>query len=57
MKKFNMRGQEEGEPAGLFITLLYLLAEHCKYRDLHDEMIRYQIIVSLQDSNPSLIQN
>ena len=45
--------QEEGEPVDSFITSLYQLAEHCNYRDLHNELIRYRIIVSIQDSNLS----
>ena len=48
-----MHRQEEGEPVDLFITSLYWLVEHCNYRDLHDEMIRYQIVVGLQDSHLS----
>ena len=47
-----MHRQKEGEPVDSFIILFnYQLAEHCNYRDLHDEMIRYQIIVGLRDSN------
>ena len=47
-----MRRQEEGEPVDSFITLLsYQLAEHCNYHDVHDEMIRDQIVVGLRDSN------
>ena len=43
--------QKEGEPADSFITSLsYRLAEHCNYCDLHDEMIRDQIVMGLQDS-------
>ena len=50
----NMHRQEEGEPVDSFITSLnYRLAEHCNYRDLHDEMIRDLIVVGLQDSNLS----
>ena len=49
-----MRRQEEGEPVDSFVTSLnYRLAEHCKYRDLHGEMIQYRIIVGLSDSNLS----
>ena len=48
-----MRRQEEGEPLDSFITLLYLLAEHCNYRDLHNEMIRDTIVVGLRNSNLS----
>ena len=47
MKKFNMHRQEEGESVDSFITSLYRLAEHCNYRDLHDEMIRDWIVVGL----------
>ena len=53
MKKFNMRRQEEGEPVDSFITSLYRLAEHCNYRDLHDEMVQDRIVVGLRDSNLS----
>ena len=48
-----MRRQEEGEPVDSFIRLLYQLVEHGNYRDLHNEMIQYRIIVGLQDSNLS----
>ena len=49
-----MHRQEEGEPVDSFIGLLsYWLAEHCNYRDLHDEMIGDQVVVGLQDSNLS----
>ena len=48
-----MRRQEEGEPIDSSTTLLYRLAKHYNYCDLHDEMIRYQIIVGLRDSNQS----
>ena len=51
--KFNMRRQEEGEPVDSFITSLYRLAEHCNYRDLHDEMIRDRIVVGLRDAGLS----
>ena len=53
MKKFNMHRQEEVEPVDSFITLLYQLAEHCNYRDLHDKMIQDQIVMGLWDSNLS----
>lgn len=32
---------------------LYALAEHCEYRDLHDQMIRDRIVVSIRDSSLS----
>ena len=44
---FNMRKQEEGETVDSFITLLYVLAEHCTYGSLHDEMIRDRLVVGL----------
>ena len=37
--KFYMCKQEEGELVGVFNTDLYLLAEHCAYDTLHNEMI------------------
>ena len=36
-----------------FITALYGLAEHCGYAGLHDEMIRYRIVVGLRDAKLS----
>ena len=51
--KFNSRKQEEGEPVDLFITDLYALAEHCGYKELHDEMIRDRIVVGLRDASLS----
>lgn len=45
--------QEEGEPVDSFITLLYRLAEHCSYRDLHDKMIQDWIVVGIHDSSLS----
>ena len=49
-----MRRQEEGESVDSCITLLsYRLAEHCNYRDLHDEVIRDWIVVSRRDLNLS----
>ena len=41
------------EKVDSFIMSLYRLAEHCNYRDLHDEMIRDRIVVGLRDSNLS----
>ena len=45
-----MRRQEEGESVDSFITSLYCLAEHCNYRELHNEMIRDWIVVGLRDA-------
>ena len=33
-----------------FLTLLYQVVEHCNYRDLRNERIRYRIIVGLHVS-------
>ena len=51
--RFNTRKQEEGEPVDSFITDLYVLAEHCGYNDLHDEMIRDRLVVGLRDASLS----
>lgn len=45
--KFNVRKQQEGEPVDSFVTDLYSLAEHCAYRDLHNEMIRDHLVVDI----------
>ena len=51
--KYNQRKQLPGEPADSFIILLYSLVEHCSYGGLQDEMIRYRIVVGLQDATMS----
>ena len=51
--KFNSRVQKEGEPVDSFVTDLYALAEHCAYKELHDEMIRDRIVVGLRDASLS----
>ena len=51
--KFNQRRQEEGKPVNDFVTSLYCLSEHCRYGDLHDEMIRNRIVMGLRDSTLS----
>lgn len=48
--KFNQRRQENGESVDNFITSLYVLAEHCGFGPLHDEMVRDRIVVGLQDA-------
>ena len=45
--KFNSRMQEEGEPVEVFIMALHKLAAKCKFRDLHDELIRDRIVVGI----------
>lgn len=50
--KFNMRWQMEGETVDAFITDLYMLAEHCSYEGLHDE-IRDRIVVGIRNATLS----
>ena len=45
--KFNRRSQQEGESVDSFITNLHSLAEHCKFGNLREEMIRNCIVVGL----------
>ena len=51
--KFNKRIQGEQESADDFINALHVLAEHCEYGPLHDDMIRDRIVVGLRDANLS----
>ena len=51
--KFNSHVQKEGEPVDSFVTDLYALAEHCAYKELHDEMVRDRIVVGLRDASLS----
>ncbi|CAB4014586.1 Hypothetical predicted protein [Paramuricea clavata] len=51
--QFNRRVQNEHESVEEFITSLYMLAEHCEYGNLHDQMIRDRIVVGLIDANVS----
>ncbi|GBM50864.1 hypothetical protein AVEN_178134-1 [Araneus ventricosus] len=51
--QFNIRVQLDGESVNTFITVLYTLAEHCEYGVLHDELIRYRIVVGIRDKNLS----
>ena len=48
-----MRRQEEGESVDLFITSAGFTAEQNFATIIHDELIRYRIIVGLRDSNLS----
>ena len=48
--RFNRRNQSEGEPAEQYITVLYNLAENCKYGGLKNEMIRDRLVVGIRDS-------
>ena len=45
--------QEPGETVDTFITALYSLAEHCDYKDLHDDLIRDRIVVGIRDARLS----
>ena len=45
--RFNCRVQEEGESVD---ADLYTLADHCNYKDLHDNLIRDRIVVGIRDS-------
>ena len=49
--KFNRRTQQDGESVDTFITDLFALAEHCAYKELHDEMIKDRIVVGLRDTS------
>ena len=51
--KFNLRKQEVNETVDTYVTALYVLAEHCKFGALHDELIRDRIVVGLRDSKLS----
>ena len=51
--RFNMRRQEEGESVDAFVTDLYSLAEHCGFKDLHDQLIRDRIVVGVRDAKLS----
>ena len=51
--KFNRRVQHKGKSVDDFIIDLYSLAEHCQYRQLHDEMVRDRIVVGIKDSKLS----
>ena len=46
------------ETVDLFITSLYRLAEHCNYRDLHDEMrLLWVYEIQIYQRDYKLIQN
>jgi len=45
--KFNTRKRVDGEPVDTFITALHLLADHCNYGVLHDEMIEDWIVMGI----------
>ena len=47
--RFNLRKQEAHETVDSYVTALYVLAEHCRFGALHDELIRDRIVVGLKD--------
>ncbi|CAN7982308.1 unnamed protein product [Ixodes pacificus] len=47
---FRSRGQAEGEPVEKFIRDLKKLAAQCNFGELHDSMIRNQIVFGTNDS-------
>ena len=47
---FNRRVQLADESVEHFITNLYHFVEHCKYRELKEEMVRNCIVVRIRDS-------
>lgn len=51
--QFNSRSQKEGEPVEDYITALYVLAEHCNYGTLKEELIRDRLVVGLRDARLS----
>ena len=51
--RFNTRCQEKDESVDSFVTALHNLAQHCDYRNLHDEMIRDRLVVGLRDAKLS----
>ncbi|XP_061563112.1 uncharacterized protein LOC133418443 isoform X1 [Cololabis saira] len=51
--KFNSRQQQKGESAENFITAVHKLAEHCRFGDLKEEMIRDRIVVGIRNSRLS----
>ena len=52
--KFNSRRQQDGETVDQFVTALHTLAENCSYGQLHEEMIRDQLLVGLRDMQVSM---
>ena len=51
--KFNTRCQQKEEPVDAFVTALHNLAQYCKYKELHDEMIQDRLVVGLRDATLS----
>ena len=51
--QFNKQIHLDSESVNTFLTALYTLAEHCKYGDLHDELIHDRVVVGIRDKNLS----
>lgn len=47
--KFNTRTQQDGESVEDFVTALHTLASTCDYGELREDLIRYRLVVGLQD--------
>ena len=48
--RFNKRSQTPGESVDHFITELHRLAEHCKFGNMRDELIRDRLVVGIRDN-------
>lgn len=44
---------KQGELVDSFVIALYVLAEHCSYGVLHDELIKDRLVVGLSDAQLS----
>ena len=51
--KFNTHCQEKHEFVDAFVTALHILAQHCDYKNLHDEIIRDRLVAGLRDAELS----
>lgn len=51
--QFNLRNQNSDESVDEYITSLYSMAEHLKFGNLHDELLRDKIVVGIKDKRLS----
>jgi len=51
--QFNNRDQGKDESAEAYITTLYSMVHHLCFGKLHDELLRYRIVVGIKDKNLS----
>ena len=51
--KFNLRSQQQNQPAEVFITDLFNLAEHCNFGVLREVLIHDRIVVGIRDKTLS----